>query len=218
MSVLADHPNAGGEISCCLIVVRVIFGPSPRGWGNLRKLSGTDAPQRAIPTRVGKSFVSFEQICAAPGHPHAGGEIRSLPKRLESKNGPSPRGWGNQADIALAWANERAIPTRVGKSSIAKRRPTRPAGHPHAGGEIATPSKPYHTTPGPSPRGWGNRCRGVCLGFFWRAIPTRVGKSTPRPKFHRVRAGHPHAGGEILMCGKRICIFRGPSPRGWGNQ
>ena len=51
-----------------------------------------------------------------------------------------------------------------------------------------------------------------------RAIPTRVGKSRVTSFMVVICAGHPHAGGEILIAGPIEAITPGPSPRGWGNQ
>ncbi len=53
----------------------------------------------------------------SPGHPHAGGEIVLHSGLLKFRVGPSPRGWGNQAGIKLYLSYQRAIPTRVGKST-----------------------------------------------------------------------------------------------------
>ncbi len=53
--------------------------------------------------------------------------------------------------------------------------------------------------------------------MLFRAIPTRVGKSTYYRTAERSGAGHPHAGGEIPEIVETISPRVGPSPRGWGN-
>ena len=37
----ADHPHAGGENSRCSSMMMSASGPSPRGWGKLKKAFGT---------------------------------------------------------------------------------------------------------------------------------------------------------------------------------
>ena len=152
---------------------------------------------RAIPTRVGKSPALARQRWSKAGHPHAGGEISSRTDSTLLPSGPSPRGWGNRNRRRIRRGQDRAIPTRVGKSVariVAFRRDS-----------------------GPSPRGWGNPFRWPARRSGRRAIPTRVGKSGSLPRPWRRCSGHPHAGGEIARRTSRGSRGCGPSPRGWGN-
>ena len=112
----------------------------------------------------------------------------------------------------------RAIPTRVGKSIKNPFFHLISPGHPHAGGEIANRGNFSVVRLGPSPRGWGNPQQSEFRLTCDRAIPTRVGKSLARCRRLSRRAGHPHAGGEILIRDECEAILVGPSPRGWGNQ
>ena len=89
--------------------------------------------------------------------------------------------------------------------------------HPHAGGENHLLRGKTLRLLGPSPRGWGERLRGLAKQFGRRTIPTRVGRTlTPR-----ISAGlstdHPHAGGENNKLRGGEKKVRGPSPRGWGE-
>ncbi len=56
------------------------------------------------------------------------------------------------------------------------------------------------------------------MPWYWRAIPTRVGKSKDRDASGSLFSGHPHAGGEIHPRKVRRVVAVGPSPRGWGNH
>ena len=114
--------------------------------------------------------------------------------------------------------NRRAIPTRVGKSRFSPMLRDHSSGHPHAGGEINLNRHHRRRGDGPSPRGWGNQDRHRRHRPLHRAIPTRVGKSLRRRSSTRRRAGHPHAGGEIVSPGDVAMWECGPSPRGWGNH
>jgi hypothetical protein len=130
---------------------------------------------------------------------------------------PSPRGWGHPADTSVGVGRSRAIPTRVGTSISASEYSARMAGHPHAGGDIQNKHSSCSQKHGPSPRGWGH------LGIRWRArlsaraIPTRVGTSSPLGPTSPASPGHPHAGGDICSCGCELLDHCGPSPRGWGH-
>ena len=112
---------------------------------------------------------------------------------------------------------QRAIPTRVGKSGAGRTYSEADAGHPHAGGEIIAELKITIRDDGPSPRGWGNQDIVDDRGRDRRAIPTRVGKSCCVPRRRLPRSGHPHAGGEITSEHRHYPQGSGPSPRGWGN-
>ena len=192
-------------------------GPSPRGWGNLRRAVNCLAVERAIPTRVGKSLAMSLPGRLTAGHPHAGGEIALLRLLRSVTGGPSPRGWGNPIKFFGAGFCERAIPTRVGKSQNAPTGQPDTAGHPHAGGEIGRIRTEGEQKAGPSPRGWGNRPCLQALAAGRRAIPTRVGKSQLIASNQGIASGHPHAGGEIKRAVERAYETTGPSPRGWGN-
>ena len=192
------HPHAGGEILKTPPSRRSESGPSPRGWGNLPQNPECCPALRAIPTRVGKSHMNPDRMLRVAGHPHAGGEIARRSNNPTLQAGPSPRGWGNQRPRLLVADVVRAIPTRVGKSSIARRSALAKTGHPHAGGEIGCWSDLHGTGAGPSPRGWGN------LRLWVRNCVAQ--------------AGHPHAGGEISRCRPPRSATAGPSPRGWGNR
>ena len=211
------HPHAGGEITMRQSDATQRCGPSPRGWGNRRGAVARRALVRAIPTRVGKSRRKQAVAVRKAGHPHAGGEIVPHELCVGAPRGPSPRGWGNQHKAPHVSLDDRAIPTRVGKSAGGRKRFFRPPGHPHAGGEIwvstsmAAPvfgpsprgwgNRRLRDDPrnqaGPSPRGWGNQMAQYASAISLRAIPTRVGKSTSEPVKVVPVAGHPHAGGEI---------------------
>ncbi len=216
--VQAGHPHAGGEIRLCHCTAGKSCGPSPRGWGNQPACCCRLKDSRAIPTRVGKSCHPRQRTRRRAGHPHAGGEIAKVSRFEGYGSGPSPRGWGNLMGRLAAVGRKRAIPTRVGKSMTPGPVSISASGHPHAGGEISHWFTRRSCRYGPSPRGWGNP-PGIILGIAAaRAIPTRVGKSATARTERSVRAGHPHAGGEIPGNSPHPQRRNGPSPRGWGNR
>jgi len=212
------HPHAGGEIWGGGLHYPDFPGPSPRGWGNRQNQLVPTDPPRAIPTRVGKSYLTFAPPNRRTGHPHAGGEIVGVAFARRRVSGPSPRGWGNLGVCCVPAFFARAIPTRVGKSIGGDGDGRNSAGHPHAGGEINNRERADIALHGPSPRGWGNLDPLGESGRDLRAIPTRVGKSLRAAIPVVAVAGHPHAGGEIMFSRIRGIAVSGPSPRGWGNQ
>ncbi len=132
--------------------------------------------------------------------------------------GPSPRGWGKRNSGNAQIYVTRAIPTRVGKTS--NRTLVTPAlpGHPHAGGENETRVHCAGVYRGPSPRGWGKPTLISQAEVPFRAIPTRVGKTSRETGRRCAVAGHPHAGGENGVNSPTADRSIGPSPRGWGKH
>ena len=114
----AGHPHAGGENFINFRLERLHNGPSPRGWGKRAFRNRARANPRAIPTRVGKTFLRSSGSKADTGHPHAGGENKPFPEFLFPGFGPSPRGWGKPRKSLSLETSVRAIPTRVGKTSV----------------------------------------------------------------------------------------------------
>ncbi len=110
------HPHVGGEIDTVPPATVRSAGPSPRGWGNPRRIDLEAECNRAIPTWVGKSRSDAKFPHPTTGHPHVGGEIENRERMNFRSSGPSPRGWGNLRQITISKAPHRAIPTWVGKS------------------------------------------------------------------------------------------------------
>ncbi len=112
----SDHPHAGGENTSDRTDSRNESGPSPRGWGERSGETCCCSDLRTIPTRVGRTICLGECPGGNPDHPHAGGENSTLRHCWAFISGPSPRGWGEQSATALATAETRTIPTRVGRT------------------------------------------------------------------------------------------------------
>ena len=152
----------GGEIINHHVMGRCVFGPSPRGCGNLYLSQLPSAQQRAIPTWVGKSHRITPRNQSKSGHPHVGGEIQFGRGALNLVGGPSPRGWGNLLVLIFLDSEFRAIPTWVGKSGMHGTTQAQKSGHPHVGGEIFSFWSSCSWWAGPSPRGWGNPVVAYC--------------------------------------------------------
>ncbi len=173
--------------------------------------------RRAIPTRVGKTKDADFFGGFFPGHPHACGENQCDRWKRSRGDGPSPRVWGKPFDRATRAAIDRAIPTRVGKTTAGASCGMAKTGHPHACGENPTITLSDDSRPGPSPRVWG-KLEGYHLpGSCRRAIPTRVGKTMHTHTQADLGTGHPHACGENQSAHVRKTNHRGPSPRVWGK-
>ncbi len=90
---------------------------------------------RIIPTRVGTS----EQVVTMDGetqdHPHACGDKTDRPLIRTSREGSSPRVWGQALQLLDRHGEVRIIPTRVG-TSMRKYCPlSTKSNHPHACGD-----------------------------------------------------------------------------------
>ncbi len=176
-----DHPHAGGENNRIAQGRFSLFGPSPRGWGELSSKRKCRLKLRTIPTRVGRTCARMVLENSPADHPHAGGENSMSSVCSGTINGPSPRGWGERPLYGPPNHSGRTIPTRVGRTAPREGIAMTLADHPHAGGENQEVDAAHAASVGPSPRGWGEL--GVhlrhCSGF--RTIPTRVGR-TREPK------------------------------------
>ncbi len=172
------HPHAGGENRNAEWPPFSVYGPSPRGWGKRDCYPRYPRYLRAIPTRVGKTFIGWGRWGGGAGHPHAGGENASRVPSWSALRGPSPRGWGKRLTAQTYPPVARAIPTRVGKTQRDRRQRPIDPGHPHAGGENRSNRGIAIRPAGPSPRGWGKPHRGPWHICASRAIPTRVGKTS----------------------------------------
>ena len=111
-----DHPHAGGENWMCSATGILCIGPSPRGWGELRRAPLSSSHFRTIPTRVGRTVGLVRRPLRTPDHPHAGGENLFPFCQLVVASGPSPRGWGERQAAHERIPPGRTIPTRVGRT------------------------------------------------------------------------------------------------------
>ena len=212
----ADHPHAGGEYPDGFGIVGGWVGPSPRGWGILRRDAVPQLRRRTIPTRVGNTTRRCRRRTSHADHPHAGGEYNLQGKERIHWAGPSPRGWGIRRGPRLRFRIFRTIPTRVGNTSSLSSRLRLTADHPHAGGEYRFALQLRASDDGPSPRGWGIRRARPPIRLLERTIPTRVGNTSVDGIECGGPADHPHAGGEYPSSASHISSISGPSPRGWG--
>ena len=114
---ISDHPHACGENLFLRSSGKSANGPSPRVWGELQNLQKISRFIRTIPTRVGRTSNCATARCPPSDHPHACGENTTALILESSRNGPSPRVWGERATLPLASVWYRTIPTRVGRTS-----------------------------------------------------------------------------------------------------
>ena len=213
-----DHPHARGENSRWSEFPAGLFGPSPRAWGERRRLKRIRRPDRTIPTRVGRTPLDSPTPDQYPDHPHARGENSEWRRTEPCLNGPSPRAWGEPSAAATEARTRRTIPTRVGRTQSAHALPALFPDHPHARGENQVLRSPNLKSSGPSPRAWGE-LQQVAHDFGrTRTIPTRVGRTCPQFVQRLSTPDHPHARGENVTRIDADGSVTGPSPRAWGEQ
>ncbi len=153
------------------------LGPTPRTWGErelppLGRLAG-----RTIPTHVGRTVRQDTGPRAVSDHPHARGENRDGNIIQRSRNGPSPRTWGELEVLEVLPDRDRTIPTHVGRTQSGPQCASRRPDHPHARGENSFIGLPSAPIPGPSPRTWGEHKSIIILAQVDRTIPTHVGRT-----------------------------------------
>ena len=191
------HPHARGDLFFAGGSKAPVSGPSPRAWGSRCRLRGPPHVSRSIPTRVGISDSRSGPTPPATVHPHARGDLTAWSSRSRRCRGPSPRAWGSRSTPAIEAPASRSIPTRVGISCLGASLPSLPAVHPHARGDLDSPTLPVVSMSGPSPRAWGSRVERGRVGHRDRSIPTRVGISRGTRRRRRGRPVHPHARGDL---------------------
>ncbi len=213
-----DHPHARGENASDPGVHNLERGPSPRAWGEHRVLRKSNGRVRTIPTRVGRTRRTLPEWHRSADHPHARGENKHLLKYHVQRAGPSPRAWGEPPAPQADSSPPRTIPTRVGRTQPVTEASQAASDHPHARGENRAASECRSAEAGPSPRAWGEPRQKRHPAPVRRTIPTRVGRTVVPIFIFPCRPDHPHARGENSFARHSRGVFRGPSPRAWGEQ
>ena len=193
-------PHACGENRVDLFVGHLPSGPSPRVWGEHLADQDLLSQVRTIPTRLGRTTCAKTTGSTDADHPHACGENSTQSVLGERAIGPSPRVWGERASFfqsfsALLW-RFRTIPTRVGRTHLARLSVCGCTDHPHACGENSSRSARSCGVSGPSPRVWGELRIHTRRSREPRTIPTRVGRTHLHAPAEVNTADHPHACGE----------------------
>ena len=167
-------------------------------WGQVTEWQRATRVRRIIPTRVGTSYHHRPHQDKLEDHPHACGDKYHNMRYTHSREGSSPRVWGQERKSVDMKIKHRIIPTRVGTSSKS------PFGgfgywdHPHACGDKKLSDQMYLDSLGSSPRVWG-QVRGFRdLPLNVRIIPTRVGTRKELVKDEELIRDHPHACGDKL--------------------
>ena len=146
---------------------------------------------------MGTSICVVQARLGKRDHPHAYGDKNTHENFSANANGSSPRVWGQVSDRHLIMCLPGIIPTRMG---------TRENSHPN----------PLFLS-GSSPRVWGQEFITVRIGKLKRIIPTRMGTSALINDCFLLVEDHPHAYGDKLLLSFSLEIWRGSSPRVWGQ-
>jgi len=186
-------------------------------WGEGIRCCKERRRRRIIPTRVGRRRSSAAPSANRPDHPHACGEKCHDCAKGRRIRGSSPRVWGEVQRRASHLPAARIIPTRVGRSSLARAGQAASADHPHACGEKNTSATGNRIRSGSSPRVWGEAGYRRGLKPPCRIIPTRVGRRAKKLRDQVGASDHPHACGEKPIIVVRFISSSGSSPRVWGE-
>ena len=112
--------------------------------------------------------------------------------------GSSPRVWGQVVRLSSRTDTVRIIPTRMGTSETSPNVFESQQDHPHAYGDKLQLKCLIETTPGSSPRVWGQERSGFDILPVDRIIPTRMGTSFSLVVTVTKLTDHPHAYGDKL--------------------
>ena len=125
--------------------------------------------------------------------------------------------WGQEILKNLGYATAGIIPTRVGTRLRLFNLNNIKQDHPHACGDKRFTIFSVNSETGSSPRVWGQVLFFFVLLFTCGIIPTRVGTSIETTITNGGLKDHPHACGDKFITVKSVCIFKGSSPRVWGQ-
>ena len=151
---------------------------------------------RIIPTRVGTSDIADSGRTEKKDHPHACGDKGNAFLFIKSREGSSPRVWGQGANGSTGETVKRIIPTRVGTSLYTFVPSSTIQDHPHACGDKQSIFLFRVLVLGSSPRVWGQAHQVQRKGLQYRIIPTRVGTSSIFSERISRSEDHPHACGD----------------------
>ena len=132
--------------------------------------------------------------------------------------GSSPRVWEQGHCCCTLIKHNRIIPTRMGTRVVNQLRHSLHKDHPHAYGDKSYAVALANSTPGSSPRVWGQAAVRRSDVKLYRIIPTRMGTSAfSSPLLSRSR-DHPHAYGDKTYQLILRLRMAGSSPRVWGQD
>ena len=131
--------------------------------------------------------------------------------------GSSPRVWGQDTENYHVTRLDGIIPTRMGTSRQVTFSIVDFGDHPHAYGDKTSGYFPSVTGRGSSPRVWGQVFSKNRQKRGERIIPTRMGTSACRVRFHAYGWDHPHAYGDKVGHLGDDYSYIGSSPRVWGQ-
>ena len=173
---------------------------------------------RFIPTHVGNSQQAADAQQTRAVHPHACGELQCHRVSGGPSVGSSPRMWGTPVSPCVRRSQRRFIPTHVGNSMLRPSLNSVNSVHPHACGELLTPTLEQASIAGSSPRMWGTHVGNISKDCSTRFIPTHVGNSPTQHLWERGKTVHPHACGELTGLPTVTLKTSGSSPRMWGTR
>ena len=131
-------------------------------------------------------------------HPHAYGDKFAVFINQAIIPGSSPRVWGQELEMIYVCFSVRIIPTRMGTSETSPNVFESQQDHPHAYGDKLQLKCLIETTPGSSPRVWGQGCICLIRRNTGRIIPTRMGTSRYAFKlFDNVLGSSPRVWGQV---------------------
>ena len=152
-------------------------GTSPHAWGKHKHSWANPRKSRNIPTCVGKTVVFRKEFIETSEHPHMRGENKPRKFINALRNGTSPHAWGKLAEGLVPPNHVRNIPTCVGKTDMLCVHEICLLEHPHMRGENLMVACPLPVLVGTSPHAWGKQRVYKFPWFYFRNIPTCVGKT-----------------------------------------
>ena len=196
ISVEPVHPHMRGAYLHKQPDIAVTIGSSPHAWGILHRCNNRIPCNRFIPTCVGHTHATLNQVL--------------------TMFGSSPHAWGIRPYCLERQHILRFIPTCVGHTFLSICQPDAVTVHPHMRGAYELICSPALICCGSSPHAWGIQGGNQNEKDGLRFIPTCVGHTIPITTFALPGSVHPHMRGAYFSYPPCLFLASGSSPHAWG--
>ena len=186
--------------------------------GKLHDLARATGDGGLIPAHAGKTHAGRGHGRPGRAHPRACGENLGSAWLNVVPSGSSPRMRGKPPQSDARRAERRLIPAHAGKTPVSPGIKPSHRAHPRACGENSPCSQAVITFTGSSPRMRGKLCYNRADRAENGLIPAHAGKTSILTRPKRGGRAHPRACGENQLCGFRVDLRLGSSPRMRGKR
>ena len=191
-----DHPRVCGEHMSRRIIMRSVWGSSPRVRGTRSAAPTGVAHAGIIPACAGNTAESISSSMTIRDHPRVCGEHMVSTRKIFQPSGSSPRVRGTHTTVLLPVLLPGIIPACAGNTPRTTRAPPTRRDHPRVCGEHITLGAAKTGTRGSSPRVRGTPTPKTPAAERFGIIPACAGNTRGPRRCGRACRDHPRVCGE----------------------